>query len=539
MDIQTRELKLGAFRFSWFALGLLLILLFGALLRSKGLHSPLLDHPGWRQGDTASIARNFAALKYNILYPQTNYDGPPPNYVELELQIVPFLAATLYKIFGVHEIFGRLISIGFSLGTVGLLAFFGRWLFASPLAGLATAFFFAVFPGSVYYGRTFTPDATMVFFMTAAVYATARYLLEDATLERRGLARCSALLALAYLAKPVSLVALAPVGFSVLDRARSGRTMRWSAIAVLIVIPLVILALYGRAVNAHAEWHWASGIVTLHVIPGLIAAFASWHGFILKGQAFGAVLVLLTRTMIAGWWPWAIIAILILPRSARAPWLVTSWLAAGLAYVYVVVTVERVDYYMFLLLPPLALAMGGALARVAGLLTRTSGLMRSAAALAAVVAFGSAFVTGQRAVAPYYLYSKNAYRRAVALDHELPKHALVVMGHYGPDILYYIDRYGWEEDPYLWTPFDEESAIRKGARYFIAIEDQRFRRNLELCAWMQRFPLLDPKAAWPVYITNDALIKPGTRSFWRAFRRAERAGQGRQFLNARGVCRLR
>ncbi len=44
------------------------------------------------------------------------YNGPPPNYVELELQIVPFLAAALYKVFGVHEIFGRLITLAFSLG---------------------------------------------------------------------------------------------------------------------------------------------------------------------------------------------------------------------------------------------------------------------------------------------------------------------------------------------------------------------------------------------------------------------------------------
>ena len=77
------------------------------------IHNPLLDHPAWRQGDTASIARNFATLQYNIMYPQTNYDGPPPNYVELELQIVPFLAASLYKVFGVHEIFGRLITLAF------------------------------------------------------------------------------------------------------------------------------------------------------------------------------------------------------------------------------------------------------------------------------------------------------------------------------------------------------------------------------------------------------------------------------------------
>src|SRR5581483_10608632 len=97
--------------------GLCVALLAGLLLRLHGLHDPVLDHPGWRQGDTAAIARNFATLEYNPLRPQTDYDGPPPNYVELELQIVPFLAATLYKIFGIHEVFGRLISIAFSLGT--------------------------------------------------------------------------------------------------------------------------------------------------------------------------------------------------------------------------------------------------------------------------------------------------------------------------------------------------------------------------------------------------------------------------------------
>src|SRR5215469_12512527 len=95
---------------------LLAILLLGAMLRLYGIHNPIIDHPGWRQGDEASIARNFALLDNNILHPQTDYDGPPPNYVELELQIVPYLAAGLYKIFGIHEIFGRLITLAFSLG---------------------------------------------------------------------------------------------------------------------------------------------------------------------------------------------------------------------------------------------------------------------------------------------------------------------------------------------------------------------------------------------------------------------------------------
>ncbi len=51
----------------------------GLVLRLRGINDPLLDHPGWRQGDTAAIARNFATLNYNIFFPQTEYDLPGPN----------------------------------------------------------------------------------------------------------------------------------------------------------------------------------------------------------------------------------------------------------------------------------------------------------------------------------------------------------------------------------------------------------------------------------------------------------------------------
>ena len=262
-----------------FNLWLLLIVAFAAILRLKGIHNPILDHPAWRQGDTASIARNFAHLKYNLLFPQTNYDGPPPNYVELELQIVPFLAATLYKIFGVHEIFGRLITLGFSLGTVAVVGLFGRWLFSNPLAGIAAALFYAIFPGAVYYGRTFTPDTTMVFFLTAALYVVTRLIVEDEVFSQRSLARATALLTFAYLAKPVAVTGIVAVIAALWERLRSGRTMRPTAILVLLAVPLVILYLYDYRVAEHAEWRWASSITKLHVIPGLISAFTSASGF--------------------------------------------------------------------------------------------------------------------------------------------------------------------------------------------------------------------------------------------------------------------
>ena len=527
---------------SWFGLGMLLVAIVAIALRLKGIHSPILDHPAWRQGDTASIARNFAHLQYNILYPQTNYNGPPPHYVELELQIVPFLAATLYKIFGVHEIFGRLITLAFSVGTVVIVGLFGRWLFSSWVAGLIAASVYAVLPGSVYYGRTFTPDTTMVFFLTAALYAVTRFLVEDEVLDQRGLARSTALLMLAYLAKPVAVAGLVPVIGAVIERVRSGRTMRPTAMLVILLVPLIVLSMYDQRVAEHAEWHWASGITKLHVIPALLAAFTSGSGFAEKWTQFGAVIGMLRVTMMGSIaFVLSILAFVALPwvqlRSKVVLW---GWLLGGLAYTYAVVTVERVDYYMYLLLPLCALAIGGTLARgIALLLARTpqSSMRYVAAGIVALVVAGVA-LEGRAAVRPYYAYNKQAYRNAVFLDRTLDKDALVVTAHYGPDVLYTMNRFGWEEDPTLWTPYDEESAIKKGARYFISIEDRRMRRNGDLCAWLQRFPVLNAQAQWPVYVTDPARLKPNAEAYWRAYRNAERAGNGRAFLNHTPACAL-
>lgn len=516
------------------------ILLLGLALRLKGIHNPILDHPGWRQGDTASIAKNFATLQYNVLYPQTNYNGPPPNYVELELQIVPIIAATLYKIAGVHEVIGRLVTMAFSLGTVAILAFFGRWLFASELAGLFAALLYAIMPGSVYYGRTFTPDATMVFFLTAALYAISRMLVEEERWSARTTASATALLALAFLAKPVSLCALVPIGALIVERARSGRTFRWGAVLALIVVPLALLYGYDRAVSSHAEWHWASGITQLHVIPALHASLTSAAALQLKLTQFRDVLGMLAHTMIGpAITALAILGFFLMPAAVRTRTLLWGWLIGGLAYTYVVVTVERVDYYMFLLLPLAALIAAGFLDRLASAVQRSSidRSLKYAAAAVGVLAIAAVVYQNRQIARPYYSYSKAVYRNAVALNTTLAPNALIVMAHYDPSVLYYIGRYGWEEDPYLWTPFDEQSAIRKGARYFIAIEKNRFYRNVELCAWMQRFPVIDPNAQWPVYVTDPAKVKAGAESQWRAFRNAEKAGKAREWLNARGMCR--
>lgn len=497
----------------------------GLVLRLWHIAAPLLDHPGWRQGDTASIARNFVELRYNILFPQVEYNGPPPNYVELELQIIPFLAATAYKLVGVHPIIGRLIAIAFGLGTIAVTGALARWLFASTAAGIAALALAAIFPGSIYYSRTFQPDGAMVFFFVAALYAWGRFVVDGDGRDRRGALAAWALLALAFLAKPVALIALIPV--VALALARYG----WRGALARPLVPAVLLgsllpyALYQPFVAAHAEWHWASGIVKLHVLPSLAASLTNLHAFAQKQIDFAHAVKMLGWTMLGPVGLALLVAGFCVRLRSKADALLWGWLGAGLLYAYVVVTVEKVDYYLYPLVPLGAVAGGHALARLFAW-NEERDYVRPRAIVLAVLGLGwlATLSLSAQILRPYYRYAPNNYARAVLLDRTLAPGALIVMGHYGPDLMYYIHRKGWMEDPYLWTPFDEQSAIRKGARYFIAVEPERLKRNVELSHWLERFPIVNPGAKWPVYETDYAKMLPGAEERWQEFRRREKAG---------------
>jgi hypothetical protein len=186
-----------------------------------------------------------------------------------------------------------------------------------------------------------------------------------------------------------------------------------------------------------------------------------------------------------------------------------------------VVTVERVDYYLYPLLLLGALVGAGFLARIFERFATTPNRRMGGVAALAVLWLAALYI-GRREIAPYYAWSKSVYANSIALDKALAPGALIVIGHYDPSLMYYIRRKGWMEDPYLWTPFDEQSAIRKGARYFIAVEPKRLARNVELAHWLERFPLLDANAKWPVYQTDPAKVLPGAEARWQTFRRHER-----------------
>ena len=97
------------------ALAIGAVLLVGALLRAQDLNQPWVGVYAWREADNASIADAFAAGDWNILLPLVRWGGPGPNCIGAELQLVTWLTALGYRVFGAHPWVGRSVTALFGL----------------------------------------------------------------------------------------------------------------------------------------------------------------------------------------------------------------------------------------------------------------------------------------------------------------------------------------------------------------------------------------------------------------------------------------
>jgi 4-amino-4-deoxy-L-arabinose transferase-like glycosyltransferase len=496
------------------AIALGCILVFAAALRLYDIHNPILDHPAWRQGDGAAIARNFYQLRNNIFYPQTDYDGPPPNYVELELQIVPFAAAQLYRVFGIHEIFLRLLVLAFSLATIPLVAALGNELYCAR-AGLVAALLYAIAPGTVYYGRAVIPDGVMLFFCAGALLWWWRFVNGRRAAD---LILACIFAALAALAKPPALLILVPMLAVALAKSRARVFVEYSTFALLGAVFVPFLTYFGH-LSAIAEWHWASGITTKHVLPALRADFTSLSAFLAALQHTLALQRMLATTVCGP----VLFGLLLVSPWTQPPDRSNGlrrvffgfWFAVLVVYAFVVVTVERVDYY---LLPFALFAVVYAAGAVDWMLQRLSPAPLGTGTKAGLVAavFFTAY-SGMLEVHPYYTWSRNVYAAANEVRRALAPGTLIVLGHYDPSVLYTIGHRGWEEDVLLWNVHDMTSAIAKGARYFVEPEVSRFAANRPLHAFMQRYRRVPVRSGWQVYdFRHFALPQPASKPPGRA-----------------------
>src|SRR3989344_5177642 len=206
----------------------LIIFVLTGLPRLYKINNPVADWHSWRQADTAAVARNFVKDGFNLLYPQSdsflalNDQGlaNPNRYFINEFPLYNALVALIYRQWGVHEVYARLVSAVFaSLGGAALYLII-RKLFDQKLA-LTAALYYAFNPYNIYYGRVIMPDPIFISLGLVAFYL---FLLKPWNLWS------AAVFALSLLVKPYAIFMLPVLAYY--GRQQLKQSIIWLAVAL-------------------------------------------------------------------------------------------------------------------------------------------------------------------------------------------------------------------------------------------------------------------------------------------------------------------
>lgn len=141
-----------------------------------GISSPLLDYHYHRQANTASIARDYHEDGLPFLHPRVDWEGGGRERAATELPLYMWLLGLFWPLFGLGELWGRVLSVLFSaLGALTLWRFLEGWI--GEEASLWAALLFSLLPVEVYFGRTVQPEALALLCGLLSLLSLDRHLL--------------------------------------------------------------------------------------------------------------------------------------------------------------------------------------------------------------------------------------------------------------------------------------------------------------------------------------------------------------------------
>ncbi len=445
------------------------LVLIALALRAPGLNRPLLGNFATKNVAYAMIARNWVAGHAPVTLPKLDVlRGGERGLHLLEVPISAYLAGLLWSFLGGSlDFWGRAVSVACSTGAVLLLYVFAcRWF--GHRAGLAAGWFLAISPVAIIFGQSFMLEASVVLLSLVALDAADRF----GRTRRVGWCILSGVaLSLLVLTKIYMLVLLLPLAWLVWlggDGGLANTWPRWRSRAALLGIGLLC---WGIACLPAIAW-------CIHVLR------ISQVGSPLAEHVFYS----LRNSQQAHQWPPALLGqpdfycqllddaatilltpigftLLLLGLCRREAWILVPWLAAMAVLVLALpAKFHAMNYYLFVILPPLAILAGLGWKCVSD---RVSG--KSAALLLAMVtlAFSLRYSVKPAFVTPDE--DRSVLAAAAACRQHVPRDEPVATVHGTTfDLLYYCDRRGWvARMPSAQLRQDLEKMHREGANYLV------------------------------------------------------------------------
>jgi hypothetical protein len=327
---------------------LIFIFLVGAGLRFADALRPI-DRASWRECDLGAVTRNYATESMNPLYPRIDWRGNTPGYAEMEFPLYPYLIAITYKIFGVHDYFGRIWAFLFSLGT---LWFFYKLahVYLEDFSLVFAFAFFAFNPLIVEFSTSIQPEGLMLLCLTASVYFFLKWLKTEANRDfwLAGGATALTLLAkatAAHIGLFFGVLLLQTYGAAVFKQSKV-----WLFGAISLLPALVWYAhakslwkTYGNSLGVSNEYHWigADFFTNSYFIKGILCAEFSvvWVYFGLAVGVFAVIKGFREKVvrLSLGWIASVFVLYLIAARTTADDW---------------------ASYYHIFSIPPAALLFG-------------------------------------------------------------------------------------------------------------------------------------------------------------------------------------
>ncbi len=453
---------------------LLILILFIALgLRLYRLGEPLADWHSWRQADTAAVSRNFVKRGFDLLHPRfddlSNVPSGkldnPEGYRFVEFPIYNLFHAIISKSFPFFslEMWGRLLSIFFSLGSIIFLYSIVKKLISEAVA-LWSAFFMAVLPFNIYYGRVILPEPMMIFTGLGMIWFFINWAGEKSKIKNQKskfqikiqdfiyLSLATIFAIATWLLKPFALVLLLPLAYFVWKNWRFDR-IKWLTFAGFVLI----------SVLPFVWWRW-------------------WMSHFPEGIPDSAPLFNLTKIRFSGaffWWlfeerigklilgGWGLILLglgLIVKPVKKEGYFFYSWLVAILVYFTIVAggNVQH-DYYQILSIPIICVF----LAKGSHFLLTAPRQYFSKLLCPTVLVFCTLFMLAFSwyQVRDFFNINNPAIVEAgKATDVLVPREAKVIAP-YGGDtaFLYQTNRQGWP------VGIEIEKMIKLGATYYVNV----------------------------------------------------------------------